>query len=310
MRYLFFDIECANCLHGEGKICSFGYTLTDDSFEPQKKKDFLINPNAPFLLGNAKKGSGIRLAYPLFRFRQSYPFPHYYPQIKSLLEAKDTLVLGFSVKQDVGYLSYTVRRYHLAPISFRFYDVQLLEKELHHGKNAAGLDSLVKQYQLEEHTYHRSDEDALMTLEVFRALAKEQERTPQSLLEAYPDPLWDTERFEEERRLSRKKKELQVQRHRKAERFFRDMKEVSYDLSHHNPKVYGRKFGFDPLLLQEDEGRLRRDVTRLLREGGKLERDLRQADVLVRSDQRKGELRLPEPLRKPQISLTEWEGWL
>ena len=32
MKYLFFDIECANCYDGVGKICEFGYVLTDEYF--------------------------------------------------------------------------------------------------------------------------------------------------------------------------------------------------------------------------------------------------------------------------------------
>ena len=42
MDYLFFDTECANCLHGEGKICSFGYVRTDENFHVLKKKDIHI----------------------------------------------------------------------------------------------------------------------------------------------------------------------------------------------------------------------------------------------------------------------------
>ena len=32
-RYLFFDVECANCFNGKGKLCSFGYVLTDEMLE-------------------------------------------------------------------------------------------------------------------------------------------------------------------------------------------------------------------------------------------------------------------------------------
>ena len=34
MKYLFFDIECANRLN---KICEFGYVLTDENFNILKK---------------------------------------------------------------------------------------------------------------------------------------------------------------------------------------------------------------------------------------------------------------------------------
>ena len=56
MNYLFFDIECANCDGGNGKICSFGYVLTDTDFNVLEYKDLLIDPKAKFKLnGYGKK---------------------------------------------------------------------------------------------------------------------------------------------------------------------------------------------------------------------------------------------------------------
>ena len=48
MKYLFFDIECANCFDGKGKICEFGYVQTDENFSIIEKESFKINPCAPF----------------------------------------------------------------------------------------------------------------------------------------------------------------------------------------------------------------------------------------------------------------------
>ena len=50
MEYLFFDIECANCDGGNGKICSFGYVLADSRLDVMEKRDIVINPKAPFKL--------------------------------------------------------------------------------------------------------------------------------------------------------------------------------------------------------------------------------------------------------------------
>lgn len=48
MKYLFFDIECANCFGGTGKICEFSYILSDEHFNEIELNQFIINPNAPF----------------------------------------------------------------------------------------------------------------------------------------------------------------------------------------------------------------------------------------------------------------------
>ena len=39
MKYVFFDIECANCYQGKGKICSFGYVITNENFDVEEKYD-------------------------------------------------------------------------------------------------------------------------------------------------------------------------------------------------------------------------------------------------------------------------------
>ena len=45
MKYLFFDIECANCFDRKGKIFSFGYVLTDEKFNViEPREDILVSP--------------------------------------------------------------------------------------------------------------------------------------------------------------------------------------------------------------------------------------------------------------------------
>ena len=44
MKYLFFDVECANCFGGVGKICEFGYVLTDDKLNVIKRDDIPMCP--------------------------------------------------------------------------------------------------------------------------------------------------------------------------------------------------------------------------------------------------------------------------
>ena len=48
MNYLFFDVECANSFDGVGKICEFGYVLTDENLNIIKQGIYLINPDAEF----------------------------------------------------------------------------------------------------------------------------------------------------------------------------------------------------------------------------------------------------------------------
>ena len=121
MNYCFFDIECANCYGGKGKICSFGYVLTDENLNVIEKKDIIINPRASFNLG-----PDLKLAYSKSEFRQAAPFPDYYDEIGALLEYPEYVVLGYSIENDCNFLRADCQRYNLPCFDFPFYDVQCM----------------------------------------------------------------------------------------------------------------------------------------------------------------------------------------
>ena len=174
MKYLFFDIECANRDEdGRNQIYSFGYLLTDENLKViETEKDIVINPDVEQWDWYVVKHI---LAYPK-RYVESQPkFDHYYNKIKRLLENKDTMVCGFSVKDDVGYLLDECERYNLEPFQFEFLDIQRLEME-------QSKERLKKKLNLSE-TYmswcgripasiHRSDVDARLTYEIAREICK------------------------------------------------------------------------------------------------------------------------------------------
>ena len=62
MKYLFFDIECAD--GGKATICSFGYVIADLNFNIIEQRDILINPEAEFCLEGRKGRPDVKLAYP------------------------------------------------------------------------------------------------------------------------------------------------------------------------------------------------------------------------------------------------------
>lgn len=251
MNYLFFDVECANCLNGEGKICSFGYVLTDDSFNILKKKDILIDPAAKFLLGNARTGEGIALAYPLFKFRNAHTFPHYYKEIKALLSDTNNICIGFAVTQDVSYISYSCKRYQLPLIEFKFFDVQKFEKLINSRKNPSGLDSLIKNYNLKELTYHRSDDDALMTMEVYKNLLQEKDLTINDIEKKYPICFDTTTHFLKEQDKRRKQKLAQKLHHKKMYDFFFG-EHKKFDINLYNPNLSNKTFYIEAKIIADD----------------------------------------------------------
>ena len=102
MRYVFFDIECAD--GGKGSICSFGYVITDEYFRELESDDIVINPESRFRLAGRSKKPDILFAYTEEEFRKAPNFPSFYGKIRSLLEGEDQLVIGHSVQDDVSFL--------------------------------------------------------------------------------------------------------------------------------------------------------------------------------------------------------------
>ena len=191
MNYLFFDIECANCDYGNGKICSFGYVKANDALEITETKDIIINPRAPFRLrgygANAKVN--IELAYPESVFRSAEPFPEHYETIKALLTAPDTLIFGYAPENDAGFLRSEFERYGLPSIDFSFYDAQRLFKYCSddENQNLVSLASACETLEIDpDIANHKSSSDALATAMVIKKLCKGFALTPKELTEKYP----------------------------------------------------------------------------------------------------------------------------
>ena len=187
VRYLFFDIECANCFNGHGKICSFGYVITNDNFEILEQKDILINPKTKFHLKNRRKeGEDIELSYPLEMFTASPDFDYYYPTIKNLLTYPDQIVFGHSVINDIHFILSECKRYGKPAFGYNAYDTQVLYKLLHKEKNESSLSKLCEKYGIEVTDLHRSDYDAYLTMSVMKALCEECNVDVQGILAKLP----------------------------------------------------------------------------------------------------------------------------
>ena len=190
MEYLFFDIECANCDGGDGKICSFGYVLTDTSFNVIESEDIIIDPNAPFRLrgyGKAQK-TYIELAYPEEVFRAAPRFPAFYDRISELLNRRDTLIFGFAPENDAAFLASEFERYDLTNVNFEFCDVQRIFKR-HINETGGNQFSLVRACEhlgiATPETVHKSVDDAMATMGVLKRICAEEGRGAPELMVYY-----------------------------------------------------------------------------------------------------------------------------
>ena len=130
MKYLFFDVECSNCYDGFGKLCEFGYVLTDDKFTILAMDDIPMSPGrgklGEFNLTGRKKGKDIQLAYDDEYYYEQPEFPHFYMRLKKLMCDRDTICFAYSMSNDLRYINYTCERYKLEPLNYDCYDVQMM----------------------------------------------------------------------------------------------------------------------------------------------------------------------------------------
>ena len=185
MNLVFFDIECASVNKTTAKICAFGYVVCDEKFNIIKKEDVLINPRGGFHLTDRKGNKGLVLPYSYSEFKKYPPFKEVYPFIKSLLEDKDTVVLGHSILNDVKYLNLETRRFHLPSFDFQFLDSQLMFMSYSGDfTHQSGLEHIAVDLGV-EFTPHRAVDDAYATMRVVEAICKAENCNFDGLVKLY-----------------------------------------------------------------------------------------------------------------------------
>ena len=169
MKYLFFDIECAD--GGKATICSFGYVIADENFKILRREDIVINPQGRFYLTGRAGRPDVHLAYPEATFKRAPAFDRFYNRIKALVESKEYYVVGHSIGDDVTYLNKACARYNLEPLSFEYFDTQRMYRELTGDKKSISLENAFAAFEIDERfRYHQSVEDARATMLLLKAL--------------------------------------------------------------------------------------------------------------------------------------------
>ena len=169
MKYLFFDIECAD--GGKATICSFGYVIADEKFKILRREDIVINPQGRFFLTGRAGRPDVQLAYPIETFKRAPSFDRFYNKIKALVENKEYFVVGHSIGDDVTYLNKACARYNLEPFCFEYFDTQRMYRELTGDKKSISLENAIATFDIKEKfRYHQSVEDARATMLLLKTL--------------------------------------------------------------------------------------------------------------------------------------------
>lgn len=189
MDYLFFDIECANCFDG-GKICEFGYVITDEHFKMKERNLFLVNPKDkfdPYVIKHM-------LAYKAETYRSAEDYPSVYPNIQKLFDKETIMVLGHTVDADAGYLNDEARRYNLPFFNYTFYDAKEMFTAYANTQSGVGLEAIGKILGASGPKHaHRSVDDAEATMEVVKEMCHSLGLTLEELISLCPDCIGKTE---------------------------------------------------------------------------------------------------------------------
>lgn len=170
MKYLSFDIECCDGKH----ICEFGYVITDENFHIIKKECFTINPEKPFKLIGRENRDDCILFFSEEVYYNSPTFPTFYDKIENLISMPRTIIVGHAMKSDAIFLRDACKRYKLSPLNFEFIDSQVLYKEFSGIHKDISLENAETVLDLDKPQFHhKSDEDALLTIELVEKICKE-----------------------------------------------------------------------------------------------------------------------------------------
>jgi len=183
MRYLFFDIECANCFDGTGKICEFGYCITDENFRVQKKKNILINPKSQFDPYVVKK----ILHSKKEEYLKSPDFKSFYPHIENLLSEKEQIVVGHTVESDAKYIFDECVRYNVKPPEFSYVDIREVYRNIIKSQTSVSLGKMGEQLAIEyNYILHSADVDAYLTMLVTKAIVEKENTDLSNIVKNYP----------------------------------------------------------------------------------------------------------------------------
>ncbi len=183
MRYLFFDIECCDGEH----ICEFGYIVTNEDFSIIERKMFTINPDKPFNLTGRPHQRDLQLCFPESVYYNSPIFTEYYQVIKDLIENPNQIVVGHSIGNDAKFIRKACKRYKLNPINFKFADSQKIYSEFTADKRRVSLEKAEELLSLPKPEYlHKSDDDALLTVQLVEKMCSTLEMTLQEVIELCP----------------------------------------------------------------------------------------------------------------------------
>lgn len=180
MQYLSFDIECIEGQFKLGNLCEFGYVLADENFNIIEQENILIKPvKVP-----SKLLCKLPFSYSMDEYVKAPPFEANYDKIKSLLERKDTIVVGHAIHNDVYCVNRACAVHDLAAPNYKYVDSQIVYAVFKGKTEIMSLDKIAEELEI-DFVHHRADEDARVALMTIKRVLEETKLDFKALLKYY-----------------------------------------------------------------------------------------------------------------------------
>lgn len=175
MQYVFIDTEGG--VDQESGLKTFGIVVMDGNFNVKRSgRDVYIDINTD---GSKREESEIKAE------RQ---FNRMYWILREYLTEKDTYVLGFDVINDVKNLNEACERNKTKPLTFNFFDVQLLYMHVFKLNKKPKLEACVRYLHIDgKFRFHTSKSDAMATARVMQKLCEKNGKTIAQFIESHPE---------------------------------------------------------------------------------------------------------------------------
>ncbi len=272
--YLFFDIECANCFDGVGKMCSFGYVLTDRYFNVLDTDDVVMNPECEFDWYLFSPKNQCPLAYSKDYFRAQHNFESFYKPLKKLIEESERRVIGFASPNDLGFVVSACERYSLPYINFAAWDLKPILEEMKGEKHGLAEWCEKLNVNTEKLQAHKSQDDAMMTMLCAKALCQENNLEIEDLLEKNRGVKLSVDKYIEAREEKKYREEISKQIQALYGKKCRALL---------TERLSGKKFAFG-YKINRDIDRALESANLVYKHGGILERHLKNSGTLIVED--------------------------
>lgn len=193
MKYVTFDIECAQYFPQSTPICNFGYVIADENFQILKRKDLIINPKMPFRLEKHYNRDD-SLPYRQSDYDQAKKFDEVYSEILRFLDNDYYILIGHSMFQKIPYLLFEAKRYQLSLPNFRYFDLAILYKKFLNEKELVSMRKIADHLQLKL-TSHKSDENALIMMKGVQHLLESSQKNLQESLNFWNEGYEEVKNF-------------------------------------------------------------------------------------------------------------------